>query len=124
MIYRVGADLVVVLHLLFVLYVVAGALFCLKWPRAWLVHLPAAVWGVLVELNQWICPLTTAEQGLRKLANQSGYSGSFVDHYLVPILYPPGLTARTQIALGVVVVLVNLLLYGLVILKRRPAKNQ
>ena len=120
MIYRIAADLVVVLHLLFVVYVVAGALFCLRWPRAWMVHLPAAIWGILIELNQWICPLTTIEQDLRRLANESGYSGSFVDHYLMPVLYPPGLTASTQLVLGMLVLVINLLLYGWIFLKRRP----
>ena len=90
-----------------------------RWPRvAWL-HVPAAIWGAVVELTGWICPLTPLENRFREVAGRSGYSGDFVEHYLLPILYPSGLTPRVQLAIGTAVVAMNVLVYGAVILRRR-----
>ncbi len=106
------ADLVVLLHLAFVVFVVLGALATWRWPRvAWL-HLPAVAWAALLEINGWICPLTPLEVALRRAAGEAGYDGGFVAHYLLPLLYPPGLTPALQVGLGVSVVLLNLLLYA------------
>ncbi|WP_454736830.1 DUF2784 domain-containing protein [Cupriavidus necator] len=117
------ADLVVVAHGLFILFVVAGGLLALRWPRvAWL-HLPAAAWGVLIEWFGWICPLTPLENTLRKAAGQAGYSGGFVERYLLPLIYPPGLTPAVQLWLGLVVLVVNVAIYALWWRRRRAARR-
>src|SRR5512144_911769 len=100
MLYQRLADLVVVIHFAFVLFVVLGAFLVLRWPRLAWVHLPAAVWGVLIEYAGWICPLTPLEHWLRRAAGESGYEGGFVEHYIIPVLYPLGLTRMTQWVLG------------------------
>ena len=106
------AQIVLLVHLGFILFVVLGGLIVWRWPRiAWL-HLPAVVWGVLVETMGWSCPLTPLENWLRLRAGQGGYQGDFVEQYLTPIVYPEGLTREIQIGLGVFVVLVNVLIYG------------
>ncbi|WP_316151839.1 DUF2784 domain-containing protein [Cupriavidus sp. BIC8F] len=113
------ADLVVIVHGLFILFVVAGGLLVLRWPRvAWL-HLPAAAWGVLIEWSGWICPLTPLENTLRQAAGQAGYSGGFVERYLLPLIYPAGLTPAVQLWLGAVVLAVNLAVYALWWRRRR-----
>jgi hypothetical protein len=126
-IFRIAADILVVLHLGFILFVVLGGLAVLKWGRlAWL-HLPAAAWGALIVINGWICPLTPLEQYLRRTGGQAGYSGGFIDHYLMPIIYPVGLTRKLQIAMGVALVVGNLLIYGWVAarhLRRRRAARR
>lgn len=107
------ADLVVVAHALFIVFVVAGGLLVLRWPHAAWVHLPAAVWGVLIEWAGWICPLTPLENSLRRAAGQAGYSGGFVERYLLPLIYPAGLTPTVQLWLGLVVLAVNVAIYAL-----------
>ena len=119
MIYRALADLVLVVHLGFVLFVVLGGLVAVKWPRvAWL-HVPAAIWGVLIEYSGWICPLTPLENSLRVRGGQAGYSGGFIAHYIQPVLYPAGLTRSTQVVLGSVVLILNLTAYGIVVARTR-----
>jgi hypothetical protein len=109
--YRILADLVVGLHVGFVLFVVLGGLLVLRWPRlAWL-HLPAAVWGALIEFAGWICPLTPLENYFRRASGTAEYAGGFVEHYLMPVLYPVGLTRGVQYLLGATVVLVNAAVY-------------
>jgi hypothetical protein len=111
MVFRILADFVLLLHLAFVVFVVAGGWMALRWrPLLWL-HLPAAAWGVLVQLGGWICPLTPLENHLRVLGGQAGYDGGFLEHYLLSVLYPAGLTRGTQLALGCAVLLLNLLVY-------------
>lgn len=118
MLYRLAADLVATLHLVFVLFVIAGGLLVWHWPRvAWL-HIPAVVWGAVIELLGWICPLTPLENRLRHLAGAAGYEGGFVEHYLLPVLYPATLSRSLQIALGCSVLLINLLLYGWLVGRR------
>jgi len=118
LIYRTLADLVLVVHLAFVLFVVLGGLLVLKWPRlAWL-HVPTAVWGVLIEYKGWICPLTPLENSFRARGGGAGYSGGFIEHYIQPLLYPAGLTRGTQIVFGSLALLVNLTAYGVVIARR------
>lgn len=108
MIYRILADLVVGVHFAFVLFVVGGVLLVLRWPRlAWL-HIPAAVWGALIEFAGWICPLTPLEMSLRRQAGGGGYRGGFIEHYIMPILYPGELTRTVQVVLGLLVILINL----------------
>jgi len=113
--YALLADAVLVLHFLFVAFVVAGGLLVLRWPRiAWL-HLPAAAWGVVIEFAGWICPLTPLENHLRARAGQTPYMGGFVEYYLLPVLYPEGLTRETQYALGLAVLALNVAVYGFVL---------
>ncbi len=111
MIYQILADVVLVIHLLFIVFVVVGGLLLL-WKR-WLiwVHLPAAVWGALIEFMGWYCPLTPLENHFRQMAGQSGYEGGFIGHYLLPVIYPDGLTREIQLILGTIVVAVNLAIY-------------
>lgn len=119
MIHRALADLVLGLHLVFVLFVVLGGLLVLEWPRfAWL-HIPAAIWGVLIEFTGWICPLTPLENSLRARGGEAGYSGGFIEHYIQPLLYPAGLTRSTQVVLGSVVLLLNLTAYGIALSRMR-----
>jgi hypothetical protein len=123
MLYRTLADLVVILHLLFILFVVGGGFLALRWR--WLVwlHLPCAVWGGLVELAGWYCPLTPLENELRKAGGASGYAGSFVAHYLLPLIYPTGLTRGVQLTLGALVLLVNGVAYILYVRQRRSRRT-
>ena len=110
--YAILADLVVLVHSLFVLFVVFGGLVVLRWRRlAWL-HLPAAVWGVAIELGGWLCPLTYLENYFRRLGGESGYSGTFIEQYLEPLLYPLGLTEQSQLFAGLVAFLINFAIYG------------
>lgn len=119
MIWRVLADLLVLLHAAFVAFVVLGGLLALRWRWVPWVHLPAALWGALVVLVGWICPLTPLEIAWRVRGGEAGYSGGFVEHYVLPLLYPEGLTRGVQVALGVFVVTVNLAIYALVWRKRK-----
>ena len=124
MLYRVLADLVVVLHLGFVLFVVLGGLLALRWPRAAWIHLPAAVWGAGIEFVQGICPLTPLENHFRSLGGEAGYAGGFVEHYLLPVLYPAGLSQNVQWGLGIFVVLLNVAIYTIVWRRRVRGKGR
>ena len=124
MIYRALADLVLVVHLTFVLFVVLGGLLVLRWPRAAWLHIPAAIWGVLIEYTGWICPLTPLENSFRTRGGEMGYSGGFIEHYIQPVLYPAGLTRGTQIVLGSFVLLLNLGAYGILLTKgKKPHRG-
>lgn len=112
MIYRVLADALVLVHVGFVLFVVVGGLLAVRWPRCAWVHLPAAAWGVWIEWSAGICPLTPLENRLRAAGGQAGYAGSFVEQYVLPVLYPTGLTPAMQGWLGVAVLVVNLAIYA------------
>ncbi len=111
MLYHTLADLVLVLHLVFIIFVVAGGLLAWRWRWVPLVHVPAAVWGVFVEVTGNVCPLTPLENTLRRAAGASGYSGGFVEHYLAPAIYPSTLSHRVQLSLAVAVVLSNVAAY-------------
>ena len=121
MIYRVLADLVVGVHALFVAFVMVGGLLALRWRWVALLHVPAAAWGALIEFQGWVCPLTPLEQSLRAAAGQAGYRGGFIEHYLLPALYPAGLTRGVQLVLGTAVVVVNVAVYA--VLLRRPGRS-
>ncbi|MDH3224105.1 MAG: DUF2784 domain-containing protein [Gemmatimonadota bacterium] len=114
MIQRILADLVVVVHFAFIVFVILGGLLALRWRRAMWLHLPAAAWGFAIEAFGWICPLTPLENRLRRASGEAGYPGGFIEHYLIPIMYPAGLTRGVQWVLAGVVVLVNVALYTLV----------
>lgn len=116
--YRFLADTVLLLHLGFILFVLFGALLAAR-HRAWLaLHLVAVAWGIAVEVFGIVCPLTYAENHVRLLAGESGYSGGFIEHYLVGLIYPAGLTRGTQYVLAATVLLVNLGLYGWMLRRR------
>jgi hypothetical protein len=118
MISKLTADAVVLLHLAFILFVAVGGLFVLRWPRLAWAHVPAIVWGALIELAGWICPLTPVENRLRAAAGESTYTGGFIDRYIMPIVYPAGLTRGMQLVLGTTVIIVNLVIYGIVVTRR------
>ena len=125
MIDRLLAELAVVLHLAFILFVVLGGLLVLRWPRLAFVHLPCAAWGALIEFTGWICPLTPLENRWRVRGGLEGYEESFIEHYLLPLVYPPGLTREVQLVLGAAVLLVNLVVYALIVgrWRRRRARQ-
>jgi hypothetical protein len=110
--YRLLADLVLILHAAFVAFVVLGALLALRWPHAAWFHVPAALWGAGIELLGGICPLTPLENHWRRLAGAQGYPGDFIEHYVVSLLYPDGLTRQVQVVLGVLVLAVNVAIYA------------
>ena len=111
MLFRLAADFVVAVHAAFVVFVVLGGLFAARWPRLAWVHLPAAAWGAFIEFRGWICPLTPLENYLRQRGGSSAYRGEFIEHYLLPLLYPAHLTRQHQIWLGGATIIVNILLY-------------
>lgn len=116
--YHFLAELVVLLHAAFVLMVVFGGFAVLRWPRLAWIHLPAAAWGALIEIAGWVCPLTPLENKLRQMSGQPGYGGGFIEHYVVPVLYPPGLTREIQVGLGIAVVLLNSAVYAWLLTRR------
>ena len=110
--YRILADLVALTHLAFVLFVVFGGLLALRWGWIPWVHVPAAVWGAAVELFGWYCPLTPLENALRRAAGGGDYAGGFLEHYVLPLLYPTTLTRGGQLVLGAMVIAVNVAIYA------------
>ncbi len=124
MLYRLVADGLVLFHLTFILFVLLGGLLALKWPRIMWLHLPAVAWGIAVEVLHLPCPLTRWENLFRHLAGQDGYGGGFIEHYILTLIYPAGLTANIQLLLGTVVILINAVVYARLIrslLARRSA---
>jgi hypothetical protein len=118
MIARLSADAVVLVHAAFIAFVVLGGLLALRDVRwAWL-HLPAAAWGAYAELTATVCPLTPLENALRARAGGAGYEGGFVEHYLIPLIYPAGLTPAHQSWIGAFVVVVNVAAYAFVLWRR------
>ncbi|KAB2313032.1 DUF2784 domain-containing protein [Betaproteobacteria bacterium SCN2] len=106
------ANALVLLHLAFILFVVAGGLLVARDKRLIWLHLPAAAWGALIEFMGWICPLTPLENHFRKLSGKAGYEGGFIEHYLLPLIYPETLTATVQTVLGILVLAINFLIYS------------
>ena len=102
---------------------VLGGLLALRWQRAAWIHLPAAVWGVLIEYAGWICPLTPLEDWLRTRGGEAAYHGAFIDQYVLPVLYPAGLTRPNQWVLGTFVLLLNAVVYAIVIARYRARRN-
>jgi len=124
MAWRLLADLLVTLHLAFAAFVVFGGFLAWKWRWAVLAHLPALVWGFWIETSGRICPLTPLENHLRHLAGEAGYQGGFLDHYVVPILYPPGLTRPDQWVLAALLLAINLLAYGALLRPHRHLRRK
>jgi hypothetical protein len=121
--YRIAADAVVLLHLGFIVFALAGGLLVLRWPAVALAHVPAMAWATLIELVGGLCPLTTLENALRRAAGARGYSGGFVEHYVIGIVYPAGLTRQHQLVLAAIVLIVNALVYGWLLRRRRRAAH-
>lgn len=117
------ADAVVVFHLLFIVFAVLGAGLLFRWPRGVWLHGPAMLWAAYVEFSGRICPLTPLENTLRARAGEGGYAGGFVEHYVIPLIYPEALTRELQFVLGGGVVAINLALYGLWRWQRRSARR-
>lgn len=115
MAYRFLADVLVILHLAFVLFVVVGGALVLWRGRVAFLHIPAAIWGSLIEWAGWVCPLTPLENRFRALGGEAGYTGGFVEHYVVPLLYPGRLTRDQQIWLGVLVAVLNVAVYAIAV---------
>jgi len=117
--YRLLADSVVLIHAAFVAFVVLGGFLTWHWPKLAFAHLPAALWGALIEFAGWICPLTPLENAFRLRAGQAGYTSGFIEHYVLPVMYPNGLTRTVQVVLGVAVVAINVVAYGVLLSRRR-----
>ena len=109
--YRLMADIVVVTHFAFTIFVLLGGILAIWWRKVVWLHIPAAVWGALIEFAGWICPLTPLENWLRVKGGEAGYPGGFVEEYVLPVIYPAGLTREIQIILGIFVITVNLVIY-------------
>lgn len=122
--YLIAADLVLVLHLLFIGFVVGGSFLAWRWPRLIWVQLPAMVYGVLVELVGFACPLTALQDYLLRKGGQAGYRGGFISHYLIQAIYPPGLTRPIQIGLGLFVALIAVVGYGGYLRRHGPGRNR
>jgi hypothetical protein len=105
-----------------VLFVVLGGLLVLQWPGVAYLHIPAAAYGAAIEFAGWVCPLTPLENWLRRRAGGTGYSGSFIEHYILPVLYPTALTRDIQLILGLLVIAANLIIYAYVI--RRLSRSR
>ncbi|OPY11563.1 MAG: hypothetical protein A4E66_01331 [Syntrophus sp. PtaB.Bin001] len=123
MIYRILADLVVTIHLAFIIFVVFGGFLTIRWNRLWIFHLPSAIWGALIEFQGWLCPLTTLEWRLRRIGGQSAYEHGFIEHYIVPIVYPDRLTPELQTGLGAAVLVLNGTIYCWLLWRRRRDKR-
>ncbi len=122
MLYRVLADLVVLLHTAFVAFVVLGGFLAWRWRGVVWAHVPCALWGIAIEYGGWICPLTPLENYFRRRAGLSGYPGGFIEHYILPVLYPAGLTPTKQILLGTLALVANLVAYA--VLLRRALRGE
>ncbi|WP_353250315.1 DUF2784 domain-containing protein [Salinisphaera sp. T31B1] len=124
MVYAIAADAVLVVHLLFIGWVAFGGLAALAWPRLTWLHLPALTWGLVVSLTGRLCPLTPLEQWLRDNAGQQGYAGGFIDHYLVAVIYPQGLTRDHQLAIALALLILNTGIYGQLVVRRAGARRR
>lgn len=122
MLYQILADITIIIHFLFILYVALGGLLVLKWNRTAFIHIPAATWGALIMFMGWICPLTYVENDLRQLAGQEAYSGGFIEHYITPLIYPDSLTRELQISVGIFGLVLNFVVYGIVV-RRKMRKS-
>jgi hypothetical protein len=122
MMYRVFADVVVIAHFAFIVFVLLGGFLALRWHWIPWIHLSAVVWGAAIEFFGWICPLTPLEISLRRAGDSTGYSSGFIEHYLVPVIYPENLTRELQVILGCIVIVANIVIY-LVVWRRLHDRN-
>lgn len=121
---RYAADAIVLVHFAFVIFVLFGGLLLLRWQKLVWLHLPAVIWGILIEFAGWICPLTPLENRLRYQAGLEMYDGDFVMRYIMPVLYPQELTRELQILFGLLVLLINSLCYFFVFYYRKRTGHQ
>jgi len=121
--YRFLADIVLLFHLAFVLFVVLGGFFALRWVRLIWLHLPAVAWGAYVEFSGRICPLTPLENSLRERGGGIGYIGGCIDHYITALLYPNGLTRAIQFGIGALVIFLNVVAYGLLLRRAQSSDH-
>lgn len=112
MTYQLSAGVIALLHLAFIIFVIVGGFLVLRWPALIWLHVPAAVWGALIEFRGWYCPLTTWENALLRRAGRAGYDTGFIEHYLFALIYPEGLTRGMQVAIGLLVIVVNAGVYA------------
>lgn len=119
MLYRLLADAIIIIHLIFILFVISGGLLLLRNKRWSIVHLPAALWAVIIEFKGWMCPLTPLENWFREKGGNSIYQGDFIERYLLPIIYPADLTKELQIIFGLSVIIINIAVYIWVLNKIR-----
>jgi Protein of Unknown function (DUF2784) len=117
------SGLTVIVHLVFVIFVIAGGLVVIKWPWLMSLHIPAVIWAAAVELFGWICPLTPLENWFRQRSGQSLYETDFVERWVLPVLYPHDLTRQVQIVLGLFVIIVNLVVYARLYTRIRGQKS-
>lgn len=115
MLYELLADGVLLLHLCFILFVLFGGLLVAKWPRLLWLHLPAVAWGVWIEWGHGLCPLTPLENYLRQQAGETGYQSGFIEHYIGGLVYPSGVVAGIQFYLGLLLIVLNLVIYGAIL---------
>ena len=121
--YQLLADLVVLVHVAFVVFAVLGGLLAARWRRLVWIHLPAVIWAVIVEFFGWVCPLTPLENWLRQRGGERGYGADFIARYILPALYPEELTREVQIALGAFVILINLTIYIWIFRRKRTNRD-
>lgn len=121
MLYRAAAEGILLFHLVFIGFALFGAVLLTRWRWLMVLHIPAAAWGVFIELSGGICPLTYAENFLRHRGGESGYSETFIEHYLLAVIYPAGLTREIQLVLAAVVVVVNVAIYAWLLLHFRKS---
>ncbi len=121
--YQLLADLVVLVHVAFVVFAVLGGLLAARWRRLVWIHLPAVIWAVIVEFFGWVCPLTPLENWLRRRGGQAGYPSDFIAHYILPVLYPEELSREVQICLGALVLLINLSVYTWIFRRKKTTRN-
>ena len=123
MIYRGLADLTLIIHLAFILFVILGGLLALRWPRLAWVHIPVALYGATIEFVGFICPLTPLEIWLRRRGGEAGYEGGFIEHYITAAIYPTGLTREIQLVLGGLVIAINIAVYTIWLRRRRLRRD-
>ncbi|MGQ1784992.1 DUF2784 domain-containing protein [Saccharicrinis sp. GN24d3] len=119
MVYKVLADIIFMLHLFFIVFVVLGGILVLRWEKLVWVHIPLALWGVIVEWGNFICPLTPLENKLRELGGGTGFELSFTEQYLYPIVYIDNLNREVQLVLGLIVLFINFVVYSMVFLRKK-----
>jgi hypothetical protein len=122
MYWKLLADAVVLVHFAFVAFVIGGGVLAWRFPIVVLAHLPALLWGLWIEWSGWICPLTPLENQLRERAGEAGYAGGFIEHYIIPMLYPPGLTREVQWVLGAGLLAINAVAYARLLVKSRTRR--
>ncbi len=122
MLYRLAADLVLLIHLGFILFMALGGFLAWRWRWVAWIHVPSAAYGVAISLQGWICPLTPLENDLRRMAGDEGFEGSFIEHYVLQIIYPPGLTPTVQVILATILVVLMVVSYGGLFVRTRAGR--